>query len=127
MRVLLDTHALIWWWENSPRLTRRASAILADKDNTLFLSAASGFEIAIKVRLGKIVGDEIISTLRDEIVQDTFKELPVTLGQAIRAGLLPLRHRDPFDRLLIAQAQESNIPILSADEALDKYEVRRIW
>ncbi len=83
--------------------------------------------MAIKVNLGKLDALALISDLSQQIEEEGFQEESVSIDQAVRAGLLPLHHRDPFDRLLVAQAQALNIPILSADEVLDKYDIKRLW
>jgi len=127
MEALLDTHVLVWWFENAPMLSKRASAILSGPDNSLHVSAAVGWEIAIKVNLGKLRSVELIEDMTGFLEQEGWNELPVSLEHAVRAGLLPLHHRDPFDRLLVAQAQALNLPILSADRGLDEYDVRRMW
>jgi PIN domain nuclease of toxin-antitoxin system len=127
MKVLLDTHALVWWLEDAGRLSRRAATILANLDNSIRVSAVVGWEIAIKVSAGKMQPRSIIQRLDRVLAQQSFSELPITLAAAVRAGLLPTHHRDPFDRLLVAQAQSLNLPILSADRILDQYEVKRLW
>ena len=127
MRVLLDTHVLVWWFEGSSKLSSQASEILGNKRNFLLLSAAAAWELAIKASLGKINGLEIVTELGAQIEQGGFTELPVNIAQAVRAGLLPKHHKDPFDRLLVAQAQDLNVPILSADTMLDRYDVKRLW
>jgi PIN domain nuclease of toxin-antitoxin system len=127
MRVLLDTHALVWWLSNDSRLSREASRILSDESNEILVSAAVGWEITIKVNLGKIEPASLIEKLEGSLTNEAFSELPITMTHVIKAGLLPLYHRDPFDRLLAAQAQSLDLPILSADRLLDHYSVRRIW
>jgi len=127
MKVLLDTHVLVWWFEGSSKLSSQASEILGNKRNFLLLSAAAAWELAIKASLGKINGLEIVTELGAQIEQGGFTELPVNIAQAVRAGLLPKHHKDPFDRLLVAQAQDLNVPILSADTMLDRYDVKRLW
>jgi PIN domain nuclease of toxin-antitoxin system len=127
MRILLDTHALIWWFGNEPRLSRRASAIIADPNNTVLVSAAVAWELAIKVNLGKFDALSLTTELPRYTAEEGFEELPISMEQAVRAGLLPLHHRDPFDRLLVAQAQALNVPVLSGDSVLDQYDVQRIW
>ncbi len=127
MNVLLDTHVLVWWFEDSSKLSGQASAILANQRNSLLLSAAVAWELAIKANLGKINGLEIVTELGAQAAQGGFTELSINIAQAVRAGLLPRHHRDPFDRLLVAQAQDLNVPILSADKLLDRYDVRRLW
>jgi len=127
VKLLLDTHVLVWWLEDATRLSQRAVAILANRDNSILISAAVGWEIAIKVSVGKMEPRSILHGLDRVLDRQSFSELPITLEAAIRAGLLPLHHRDPFDRLLVAQAQSLNIPILSADALLDPYDVNRLW
>ena len=127
MEALLDTHIAIWWLENSSNLSRRVSAILADRGNTRYVSAAVGWEIAIKVNVGKFDSAELIGDMAGFLEREGWLELPIRIEHAVRAGLLPLHHRDPFDRLLVAQAQALNLPIVSADRALDAYDMRRIW
>jgi len=127
VKVLLDTHALIWWLEDANRLSRTAATILADSDNNILVSAVVGWEIAIKVRAGKMQPRSVIQGLDRVLKQQSFSELPITLGVAVRAGLLPLHHRDPFDRLLVAQSQSLGVTILSADAVLDRYDVKRLW
>lgn len=127
MKLLLDTHALIWWLDDARRLSRRAETILANSDNDVLISAAVGWEIAIKSKAGKMRPRSLIQRMSRLIDQQKFTELPITLDTAVRAGLLPLHHRDPFDRLLVAQAQSLSIAILSADAVLDRYDVKRLW
>jgi len=120
--ILIDTHALVWWLEDAGRLSRRAVAILEDPDNAILVSAVVGWEISIKVSAGKIQPRSLIQRLHRVVERQSFSELPITLETAIRAGLLPLHHRDPFDRSLVAQAQSLNASILSADVLLDRYD-----
>jgi PIN domain nuclease of toxin-antitoxin system len=127
VKILLDTHALIWWFENESRLSRRASSIIANQNNTVLVSAAVGWELAIKVNLGKFDALSLATELPRYTEEEGFEELPISMEQAVRAGLLPLHHRDPFDRLLVAQAQALNLPILSADAVLDQYDVKGVW
>lgn len=109
------------------RLSQRAHAILRAIDNRILISAIVGWELAIKVNLGKIHPASLLDDLEDVLRRESFSELAVTLPTAVRAGLLPIHHRDPFDRMLVAQAKELSIPILSADTLLDQYGVERIW
>jgi PIN domain nuclease of toxin-antitoxin system len=126
MEALLDTHVVIWWFESAP-ISKRASAILAAAENALYVSAAVGWEIAMKSNLGRFSSVELTEDMAGFLAQEGWRELPISVEHAVRAGLLPLHHRDPFDRLLVAQAQALNLPILSADRALDDYDVRRVW
>jgi len=127
VKVLLDTHVLVWWLEDASRLSRRATTILANLDNSILVSAVVGWEIAIKVSAGKVEPRSIIQGLDRVLKQQSFSELPITLDATVRAGLLPLHHRDPFDRLLVAKAQSLGLSILSADAVLDRYDVKRLW
>jgi PIN domain nuclease of toxin-antitoxin system len=127
MEILIDTHALVWWMLSSSRLSKRAAEVLASSSNRIVVSAVVAWELAIKVNAGKIQPPTLISGLEGAMTQQSFAELPIRLEHAVRAGLLPLHHRDPFDRLLVAQAQALNLPILSADRGLDDYDVRRVW
>jgi PIN domain nuclease of toxin-antitoxin system len=127
MEALLDTHALVWWFEDARTLSGQAAKILAGPNNMIHVSAAVAWELAIKVNLGKFRYPELVRDLGDLIEQEGWVQLPISLEHASRAGLLPLHHRDPFDRMLVAQAQALNLPILSADRALDEYDVQRVW
>jgi PIN domain nuclease of toxin-antitoxin system len=128
VRVLLDTHTLIWWAIDDPKLSRKARAILLSFDSEILVSAASAWEIATKVRLGKLPGAEIFAAEFPERVHKLgFQELAISIEHAQRAGLLPGDHKDPFDRMLVAQAQAENIPIVSNERIFDAYRVRRIW
>jgi PIN domain nuclease of toxin-antitoxin system len=127
MRLLIDTHTLLWWFAEPERLSRRVRTMLSTPTNTVFVSAASGWELAIKVNLGKLDALDLVVDLSRYVNEEGFEELAIDVAAAIRAGLLPNHHRDPFDRLLVAQAQLLNIPILSSDLVLDAYDVKRIW
>ena len=128
MRVLLDTHALLWWVQDDPQLSRKARALLASFDTEVYVSAASAWEIATKVRIGKLPGAEAFaSEFTERLLRLSFRELPISVQHGQRAGLLPGTHKDPFDRMLIAQAQAENLPILSNERIFDEYHVRRIW
>ena len=128
MRALLDTHALIWWFSGEASLSEAARGIIADTDNTLLVSAASAWEVAIKYQLGKLrkVAD-LVSDFSGRIEREGFELLPISAEHGIRAGLLPGPHKDPFDRMLIAQAQAENIPIITNERVFEAYGVRRLW
>ena len=128
MRALLDTHALLWWFAGSKRLSLAGRTLIEDEGNIIFVSAASAWEIATKVRIGKLPGAKVLADeLGFYVAQQGFTPLAVSLEHGQRAGLLPGPHRDPFDRMLIAQAQAENVALISNEEVFDGYGVRRIW
>jgi PIN domain nuclease of toxin-antitoxin system len=128
VRLLLDTHALLWWLTKSPSLTVSAQDLLKNREHTVLVSAASMWEIATKVRLGKLdVAIDVVENFVAYVARERFEPVSVTAAHGIRAGLLPGPHKDPFHRMLIAQALAENVPILSNDRALDGYGVRRLW
>lgn len=128
MRVLLDTHAFLWWIGDDPRLSERAREVLSDGDNDLVFSAASGWEIAIKARLGRLhVPGDLNTYLFRQLTENYTSVLPVHLSHALRVHALPEHHRDPFDRLLVAQAIVEEIPLLSADPRIARYPVEVVW
>lgn len=128
MRALLDTHSLLWWLSDDPALSRKARRVIAETGNVVVVSAVSAWEIAIKSRLGKLPGAaSLLSDFSARMEREGFELLPITAEHGIRAGLLPGPHRDPFDRMLIAQSQAENIPIVSNDAVFDSYGARRIW
>ncbi len=128
MRILLDTHAFLWWVAGSQRLSGTAQAAIADRENDILISAASCWEIATKHRLGKLPGAEVVANdVVGCIASQGFQELPITAHNGERAGRLPGPHRDPFDRMLIAQALTFDLPIVSVETLFDRYGVNRIW
>ncbi len=128
MKLLLDTHALLWFLLNDEKLSRNAKSIIADSSNAIFVSPASYWEIAIKISLGKyLLNQPFADFIEQELTKNEFSILPITIQHAAIVCTLPFHHRDPFDRLLIAQAIVDNIPMLSNDTAFDKYSVKRIW
>ncbi|HSY01547.1 MAG TPA: type II toxin-antitoxin system VapC family toxin [Acidobacteriaceae bacterium] len=128
MRALLDTHALLWWLSDDPALTKTARRTIAETKNTLYVSAASAWEIATKVRLGKLpTAADLVADFSAQMEREGFHLLAVSAEHGIRGGLLPGPHKDPFDRMLIAQAHAENLPIISNDTAFDAYGVRRVW
>jgi PIN domain nuclease of toxin-antitoxin system len=126
-KVLLDTHALVWWLEAKENLSRKAKEIIEESDTVVFISAASGWELAIKTQIGKFKSAQLVKGLEKEIEKEGFIELPVSLKHALLAGSLDSAHKGPFDRLLIAQAQVEEVPIVSNDKVFDKFSVRRLW
>jgi PIN domain nuclease of toxin-antitoxin system len=125
--LLLDTHALIWWMEEEQNLSSRARLAVQNPENRILISAVVAWELAIKVKTGKFSPASLIEKLSWSLEQEAFSEVAITIEHATRAGSLPLHHRDPFDRLLVAQALSLGVPIVSADRILDRYDVERIW
>src|SRR5271155_5556686 len=120
MRVLVDTHTILWAGLTPKRLGKRATAILANRSSEVYVSAAAAWEIATKVRLGKLPGaEELERDFIDSVQEAGYTILSITAAHALRAGRLPGDHRDPFDRIIAAQALAEDIPILSIDTKLD--------
>ena len=128
MRLLLDTHAFLWWLDGDRRLSRKIRRLIGDQDHDVFVSAASAWEITTKARLGKLPGAaDVAAHVAGCIASQAFSSLDITVLHAQRAGRLPEEHRDPFDRMLAAQAQLEDLPIVSDDEVFDGYGVNRLW
>ena len=125
---MLDTHSFLWWLEGNTRLPVAARNAIADPTNDKLISAASVWEIAIKHNAGKLeeVGRYILD-MPAVLVGEGFEELPITVEDGVRAGMLPDYHRDPFDRMLIAQALGRNLMVVSVEALFDRYGVRRLW
>ncbi|MBB1246637.1 MULTISPECIES: type II toxin-antitoxin system VapC family toxin [Streptomyces] len=120
MRLLLDTHVVLWWLDDSAELSDEVKELL-DTAPAVYLSAVSPWEIAIKQSLGKLAGpDDLAERARDS----QFSPLAITAGHAVRAGRLPLIHRDPFDRVLVAQAQTEGLTLVTRDKYIPQYDVR---
>lgn len=129
MRLLLDTHTLLWWTTGDKLLSERARKRIAQSQEPIIISAVSAWEIAIKVNLGRLPAGatELIRDFEQSLKQDGFQSMSITADHGIRAGLLPGPDKDPFDRMLIAQAQAENLTIVSNDHVFDRYGVNRIW
>jgi PIN domain nuclease of toxin-antitoxin system len=128
MRLLLDTHVLLWYLLNDPQLTLTALDLIKDPHNEILVSPGSYWEIAIKIGLGKYVLPEPLDVFMErEITANDFRILHIEPKHAAILTTLPHHHRDPFDRLLIAQAIVEQIPIISADPLFDAYPVQRLW
>jgi PIN domain nuclease of toxin-antitoxin system len=124
--VLLDTHAFLWWCEDSPELSPRARRTI--EANDCFVSFASFWEIAIKINLNKLrLPSAPGKYLTDQMSLNGFEQLEISFRQIIRCATLERHHGDPFDRLLVSQAQEESFPIVSRDTAFDQYGINRIW
>jgi len=128
VRLLLDTHALLWWLLGDPALSAVARDAIADPGNDVFVSAASAWEIATKFRIGKMPkAAAIAADIAGIVTQHGFIELPLTIHQGQLAGSLLGIHKDPFDRMLVAQAILADMTIVSGDEILSAYGVARLW
>jgi PIN domain nuclease of toxin-antitoxin system len=128
MRLLLDTHALLWWFTDDSRLSDQARAAIADPANTIHASAASAWEIATKQRIGKLEEVPDASARYAELVAaDGFVHLPVSHLHALRAGGWEVDHRDPFDRMLAAQSTLEGLPLVTRDPAFGPFGVETLW
>jgi PIN domain nuclease of toxin-antitoxin system len=128
MRFLADTQSFIWFIEGDPKLSTDARTTIENIANTRLLSVASIWEMAIKVSIGKLVFNPPFATLiPGEIVRNSFDILDVSIPHIVQVASLTLHHRDPFDRMMIAQAIVERVPIVSADPAFDAYPIMRIW
>ena len=124
MILLLDTHTLIWALEDSPRLSPLARAAIVDRDNQVLVSIVSGWEIAIKRSLGRLEAPDDLEPVIDAA---GFTRRPITFADVRRLGSLPAHHRDPFDRMLVAQALEDGIPLVTCDPQMARYQIQVIW
>lgn len=128
MRALLDTHAFIWWANDDPSLTEAAREVIGDARNEVFLSAASTWEMAIKIAIGKLTLTlPIKAFVLSQLSLYQFRPLPITYEHSYGVELLPQHHRDPFDRLLISQAMVENLVILTADAKFAPYGIQTLW
>jgi PIN domain nuclease of toxin-antitoxin system len=125
---LIDTHALLWSFGSPELLGARARRIIENRSNQILVSAACGWEIATKFRLGKLPSaEDLVENFDDYLLQVGFEAFSISLQHALRAGKLPGAHKDPFDRMLISQALEENIAVISTDHIFDEYRVQRLW
>jgi PIN domain nuclease of toxin-antitoxin system len=128
MTLLIDTHSFLWFVEGSLQLSSRARRLIEDARNDRFLSVASVWEMAIKVGIGKLnLGQPIETFIPHQLSLNGIDLLGIALSHAAAVARLPMHHRDPFDRMLVAQAQVEQMPIVSNDPALDAYAVTRLW
>jgi PIN domain nuclease of toxin-antitoxin system len=128
VRFLLDTHTFLWWITDDPHLSERARQVISDPENDIFLSAASGWEMAIKTQLGKLqLPDRFEQFIAEQLFRNNITSLPVMMSHALHVQSLPLHHRDPFDRLLIAQGQLEKMPIITTDSVFADYDVEIVW
>jgi PIN domain nuclease of toxin-antitoxin system len=127
VRILLDTHILLWWLDGHERLRPKVRKLLADGKNELLWSAASTWELAIKAQLGKVRLQESVAAFVSRVmVSQSLTALPIQHLHAAATAELPMHHRDPFDRLLVAQADIEGVPLLTGDERLRAYDIERI-
>jgi len=128
MRLLLDTNTLLWWLDGDRRLSRAARVAIGDHDNVVFVSAASAWELATKARLGKLPGaEDVEADVSGCVARQGFTELAISVLHAQRAGGLRIDHRDPFDRMLIAQGQMEDLPIVTNETLFEGFGISRIW
>jgi PIN domain nuclease of toxin-antitoxin system len=124
MNLLLDTHALLWWLDDSPSLSLKARDAIGEARNVVFVSAVTAWEISIKQALGKLRTPKY---LERALAESHFEELPIKIAHAIVAGRLPRHHDDPFDRMLIAQAQTDRLTLVTHDARMSKYGTSVLW
>lgn len=128
MRLLLDTHTFVWWLIDSPRLSFSAREAIADADNDTLVSAVVGWECAIKHRLKRLPEAERFLSRPDEVLRQAGMEvLPITMAHSMRAGSYPSAHRDPFDRMLAAQAELEDLTLVTRDSEFADFPVRTLW
>jgi PIN domain nuclease of toxin-antitoxin system len=128
VKILIDTHVFLWWITDTGPLSKRARNIFEEGSNRLFLSVASAWEMAIKWSLGKLTLSEPFEIfLPDQLSQNAIELLPVQLNHVLRVSSLPKIHRDPFDRLLVAQGIAEDLPILTNDTKIKSYAAKTIW
>lgn len=128
MRVLLDTHALLWWVLANPRLSSTAAAVLGDVATTIFVSAVSAHEIATKYRLGKLmVPARLAENLDQMVAENDWQSLPLSIAHGQLAGRLPGTNKDPFDRMLAAQALIEDVPLVTNDPAVAGFGAKVVW
>jgi PIN domain nuclease of toxin-antitoxin system len=121
-------HTFLWWVINSPQISPTAHTVIADPSSQILFSAASGWEIAIKAQLGKLqIPDPPESFIASQLAINSFEVLPIQLNHALQTYYLPNHHKDPFDRILVAQSQVENLPILSSDSKIAQYGVQVVW
>lgn len=128
MKILLDTHTLLWWWTDDPQLPEVPRALMADPANELLVSSVSAWEVSTKYRLGKLPeAKEIAENFAALVESSQMTPLPITIEHALRAGALERYHRDPFDRMLIAQSQVERVAVVTKDAAFADYDIDLLW
>lgn len=125
---LLDTHVLLWWLFNDPKLSKQAKETIASPDSRIFVSSICGWEISIKYHLGKLpIAASLVKTLPMYVRRERFEILPVSLEHAVSAGALDQKHKDPFDRMLIAQTRSEKLILITNDRIFKRYRVPLLW
>ncbi len=127
MRCLFDANSFLWWNLKSNRLSQNAYTVIEDKTNTILLSLVTIWEIQIKVQLGKLTLQKSLAEIIEKMREEQIEFLPISIDHILKLDDLPYHHRDPFDRLLIAQSFIENIPIISSDSLFSRYGVHVIW
>jgi PIN domain nuclease of toxin-antitoxin system len=128
MRIIIDTCIFLWFIENNPKLSSTALSLIEDKGNDILLSLTSIWEIAIKYSIGKLIFTKAYDIfIREQIDINSFDILPINFDHISTVAVLPLHHRDPFDRMIISQAIVEGLPIISSDTAFDDYPIKRLW
>lgn len=128
MNILLDTHAFLWWVTDDPKLSTTVRSLIADPDNIIYLSVISAWEITIKQQSGKLTLPEPAAIyIPSRLTANRFRTQTVELSHVLKIASLPNYHRDPFDRLLIAQSQVENLPIATVDSLITQYSVDVVW
>lgn len=127
MRFLLDTHTVIWYVEDDAKIPAKAKKAMEDADSELFVSVVSLWELAIKVSLGKLKLPMPVRDIAEELRENKASFIPISEEHALATERLPWHHRDPFDRMLAAQARHEGLTLVSVDEIFDQYDVARIW
>jgi PIN domain nuclease of toxin-antitoxin system len=128
MKFLLDTQAFLWWIMDEAALSSRARQLIQDGASVLYLSAASAWEISIKASLGKLkLSDEPVKVITEQMAANGIHPLPIQVSHALHVYSLPPHHRDPFDRMLVAQSQFEDLPIVTPDEQIARYGVQTVW
>ena len=127
MRLLLDTHAFLWFLNGNFELSEQARMLIEDPKHEKYISIASFWEIAIKSSLGKLTIDVPFAEMKTEVLKNNFQILPITFEDTLQLCTLPFYHRDPFDRIIISQAKENNLTIVSRDSNFSLYNVNLLW
>lgn len=128
MKLLLDTHAMLWWWTDDPRLSRTSRQAIADEGNQILVSAASAWEVATKFRLGKLPhAAQALDRFNELVAADGFEHLPISYLHSLKAGAYSNEHRDPFDRMLAAQADLEKAVLVTLDPVFSGFQCKILW